>query len=803
MSQMRGLANFISEIRGCKNKTLEKNRVLRELSNIRSKFQKGTRLDAYSRRKYTWKLIYIYMLGYEIDIGHMEAMQLCAARTYAEKKTGYCACQTLFNEKHDLLTMLTQPVIAMIAHQDLGVALCAVTLMIGLLSLGENEAFEEALPTTVSVLHKLVHKNSSGHDFGGYYYFNTVSPWLQMKCLRLLQYFPKPTGEVKSRLDDSLLKIIKQETKRQRAGSQSSQKKNKTNADHGILFEAMNLIVYYEEGVATLEESKYRDHLESMTKLLGRFISLKEANVRYLGLDAMTKLARIEGMADKISNQMTTILFSLRKDLDASIRKRALDLLFVICNKENSRKITQELLSFLKVADYKIREELVLKIAILAERFASDLRWYLDVVLKLITLAGDYVTADIWYRAIQIVINNENLQKYAAYTMFKALGDRSIHENGVKVGSYIIGEFSDLISDKASGNKLLQTLHMHFETATNRTKALVLSSYIKLANSFPDLIPKVKGIMERYTVHADEELQQRACEYKAIMTRERKLLEDLFELMPAFENSKGKRKKGDADDEDEDTDDEDEEDDEELEFDDQDEETYKDFLCSPKDSGILYKSESLQLGAKMITGNSHEVKMKIFYGNKTSTDFTDVSVSFDGPPGLEIMESPETFSVESREQKPQFVKIDCSRPFTEAPKMTVSFTAGDEEVKFTLTLPVLLHQFISPYRCDSAKFQENWRKFASGEAREIVALSAEEETVLTEMPQVFHMHKVDMKSAATALVGIFNALAGGNPVKLPLMGSLRVKGKQCQIIFRSKHKSVADAALGAFKAIYT
>jgi len=897
---MRGLTNFISEIRGCKNKQLEKNRVLREMSNIRSKFQKGTRLDSYSRRKYTWKIIYIYMLGYDIDIGHMEAMQLIAAKTYAEKKTGYCACQTLFNEKHDLLTMLTQPVkndlsrdtpehvqalamslignigsrqmadtlwkdvadlltrgtsrssirkkaclcmlsmirkapenieieaiaprvINMIADQDFGVALCAITLMIGLVSLESSPAYNEALPNTIRLLYKLVSKNSTGSDFAGYYYFNTISPWLQIKCLRLLQYFPPPTGDSKKRLDESLVRILKQETKRVKSGSMSStQKKNKTNADHGILFECMNLIIYYEQqNSSESKSSPYRVHLDAMTKLLGRFISLKEANVRYLGLDAMTRLARIEGMAAQISQQMTTILFSLRKDQDASIRKRALDLLFVICSKENSRKVTQELLSFLKVADYKIREELVLKIAILAERFASDLRWYLDVILKLITMAGDYVSDEIWYRSIQIVINNEKLQKYAAMTMYDALQDESLHENGIKVGSYIIGEFSDLIATKG-GEKLFATIHKHFETASPRTKALLLSCYVKLCNSFEELVPKVTAVFQRYTAHADEELQQRACEYKTIVSSERKLLEDVFELMPAFENAMNldekikvrdkkdriangeageQEEEGEDEAEDEDEDEEEEEQ-EDIDLPDQTDETFKEIVMSGK-SGYLYKSDALQIGAKMIAGVSHEMKMKIFYGNKTSYALENLSVSFNAPPGIMIKESPsEPFTVNPKEQKPQFLKVVCARPFSAAPVMTVTCTVDGEEESFNMKLPVLVNQFISPYPSDAAKFKSSWTTLTA-EAREVVSLDGIDGKTLTEtIADAFHMHKVDMPAAAVPLIGIFNALANGNPVKMPVMASVAVKGSQCQVIIRSKHSSVADALLATFKLMF-
>ena len=40
----------------------------------------------------------------------------------------------------------------------------------------------------------------------------------------------------------------------------------------------------------------------------------------------------------------------------------------------------------------------------------------------------------VWYRVIQIVINREDVQGYAAKTVFEALQAPACHENMVKVG---------------------------------------------------------------------------------------------------------------------------------------------------------------------------------------------------------------------------------------------------------------------------------------------------------------------------------------------------------------------------------
>jgi AP-2 complex subunit alpha len=94
----------------------------------------------------------------------------------------------------------------------------------------------------------------------------------------------------------------------------------------------------------------------------------------------MSRLARLEGN-EGIKRHKTTVMVSL-KDADISMRRRALDLLFVISDHENAAGIVEELMTYLAVSDAAMREEMVLKIAILAEKFSTDPRWYVDTVLQ-------------------------------------------------------------------------------------------------------------------------------------------------------------------------------------------------------------------------------------------------------------------------------------------------------------------------------------------------------------------------------------------------------------------------------------
>ncbi|KAI8016524.1 hypothetical protein LOK49_LG05G02017 [Camellia lanceoleosa] len=61
-----------------------------------------------------------------------------------------------------------------------------------------------------------------------------------------------------------------------------------------------------------------------------------------------------------------------------------------------------------------------------------DIR-YVDVILQLIDKAGDFVSDDIWFRVVQFVTNNEDLQPYAAVKAREYIDKPATHETMVKV----------------------------------------------------------------------------------------------------------------------------------------------------------------------------------------------------------------------------------------------------------------------------------------------------------------------------------------------------------------------------------
>ncbi|KAK4694605.1 AP-2 complex subunit alpha, partial [Lecanoromycetidae sp. Uapishka_2] len=208
-----------------------------------------------------------------------------------------------------------------------------------------------------------------------------------------------------------------------------------------------------------------------------------------------------------------------------------------MCDPSNSQPIVNELLKYLQNADFAIREEMVLKIAILTEKYATDIQWYVDISLKLIAMAGDHVSDEVWQRVIQIVTNNEELQVYAAQNILEYVKAEQCHETLVKIGGYLLGEFGHLIADAKGCSPIEQFLALQakMHSCTSSTRAILLSSFIKYVNLFPEIKPQLLHVFRAYSHTLDSELQQRACEYLALATLPTDdLLRTVCDEMPPF-----------------------------------------------------------------------------------------------------------------------------------------------------------------------------------------------------------------------------------------------------------------------------
>eukprot|EP00931_Biecheleriopsis_adriatica_P053406 TRINITY_DN31241_c0_g1_i1.p1 TRINITY_DN31241_c0_g1~~TRINITY_DN31241_c0_g1_i1.p1 ORF type:complete len:1000 (+),score=222.72 TRINITY_DN31241_c0_g1_i1:190-3189(+) len=625
-SRMKGLQVFIADIRNCQTKEQEQQRVDKELAKIRLKFTNTKSLSGYDKKKYIWKLLYAYMLGYEIDFGHFQAVELCSATKFSEKTAGYLAVSLLLADNADMVRMIVNSVkndmnsqkeqVAALAlntvaniggsefadnlfadlsrmilsstsaltpyikrkacicllrlyrkdsdsiqpevwqkklaglflDRDIGLLTSASGFMLGILEMGAFpvQRWIEVLGPVCQCLGNLVQGDCLEH----YEYYHVPAPWLQTKLLRILQFYPASMfdAEIIHRLNIMLQSIL-QKPSSQRSPIQAqvgkkrskadAERQNQSNAEHAILFEAMNLMIH-------LEEAADGETTRTAAGLLGTFLSSTDPNIRYLGLETMARMATNIATHEYMERYKALILDKMREP-DISIRRQALNLLYALCRPENWQQIVDELLEILSESDALLQEELVLKIAILAEKNAPSFVWYVDVVFKMLESAPDAVSDDVWYRVVQVVTgfddgqnisDRQTLQRHAAGNAYKNLtSQRAPHDTLLRLGAYLIGEFGHLLPPTVSPRAKFEALHRHYQRCLQQTKAILLMAISKLLNANPDALKgDALAFLNDIKESGDVELQQRAVEVLQL-SRDEDSFEQILAPMPAYAES--------------------------------------------------------------------------------------------------------------------------------------------------------------------------------------------------------------------------------------------------------------------------
>lgn len=300
---------------------------------------------------------------------------------------------------------------------------------------------------------------------------------------------------------------------------------------------------------------------------------------------------------------------------------------------------------------------------------------------------------------------------------------------------------------------------------------MLLSTYIKWVNVFPEIKVPLVNVFERYRHVLDVDLQQRACEFYALASRpeDDELLQNVCEEMPPFPARQSaltgrlNRKDGDT----------------------QDQRTWvhggKEANEAPKlpkasqsmanvaptasndasdimgslagldlstpagdgsspqpkalanggaptiiasgpnverwfekltytPDGVLYEDVQMQVGVKS-RFHGHLGQLAVYLGNKVSAPMTSVTttVRSSNPGALTITFAkmpPSTIA--PRTQVQLQLQVECKKPFTTPPTITISFLAGSHQ-DVTLRLPVVLTKFLEHVTLQQTEFFERWR----------------------------------------------------------------------------------------------
>ncbi|VAI83020.1 unnamed protein product [Triticum turgidum subsp. durum] len=238
------------------------------------------------------------------------------------------------------------------------------------------------------------------------------------------------------------------------------------------------------------------------------------------------------------------------KDADVSIRKRALELVYLLVNDTNVKPLTKELVDYLQVSDDDFKEDLTAKICSIVEKFSQDKLWYLDQMFKVLTLTGNFVKDDVWHSLIVLISNASELQGYSVRSLYKALQACGTQESLVRVAVWCIGEYGEMLVNNISMLDVEEPITVTesdavdaLELALKRysvdvtTRAMCLVALLKLSSRFPPTSKRIQVIVAQNKGNTVLELQQRSIEFNSIIQRHQSIKSSLLERMPVLDEA--------------------------------------------------------------------------------------------------------------------------------------------------------------------------------------------------------------------------------------------------------------------------
>ncbi|KAK6523295.1 clathrin associated protein complex large subunit [Orbilia ellipsospora] len=567
------LKQFIRAVRASKTIADERAVIQKESAAIRASFREES-ADSSIRRNNVAKLLYLFTLGERTHFGQIECLKLLASPRFADKRLGYLGTMLLLDENQEVLTLVTNSLKNDLNHsnqyvvglalctlgniastemaRDLfqeiegllstanpyirkkaalcamriirkvpdlqehfiektklllqdrnhGVLLCGLTLIVDL-CVHDPELIEQFKTYTPVLVKQLKALTTAGyapeHDVTG-----ITDPFLQVKILQLLRVMGKGDSGVSEQINDILAQV---------ATNTDSSK----NVGNSILYEAVLTILDIEadSGLRVLG-----------INILGKFLSNKDNNIRYVALNTLIKVVNLEPNA--VQRHRNTILDCLR-DPDISIRRRALDLSFTLINESNIRVLVRELLAFLEVANNEFKPAMTTQICLAAEKYAPNKRWHIDTVLRVLKLAGNFVKEQILSSFIRLIATSApDLQTYSVQKLYSALRTDITQEALTLAGAWVIGEYGDLLlkggayEDEEAVQEVKESDVVDLLTGildsayvNHVIHEYIMTSLMKLTTRITDAsqVERVRRVLTSSADSLDVEIQQRSVEY--------------------------------------------------------------------------------------------------------------------------------------------------------------------------------------------------------------------------------------------------------------------------------------------------
>ena len=571
---MLKIRQLIKRVRACRTAEEERSVINKESAEIRNLSKDP---NAPHKARNLCKAIYMQMMGYQTSFMQLSCINLLASPDYTEKRIAYSALSLVIDSTSQVLLLATStikkdlqnkdnPEIQALALNAVGdvctpdmcreismevsniiqnaedsnvkkKAACAAVIIIKncpemmdsyidkIPLLLEDRTHSVCLSGIYLVL-EMINKNPSIVDKIKKYHSMFVKyeksllsvsyspefdvngitdPFLQAKILEILQYTAKDDKDLIDELADLFVSV------------QSITESSKQTG-YALQYEII-------KDINNLNASSGMKNLSN--NILGKFLSSNDYNLKYIALNTLKDVAR----KDLASVQKhRSVILEFLKDNDISLQKRALDLIYLIINKNNLKNITKECLIFLPKAEDEIKYELTKKLQDSIVKYSLSYKWEIDSLIKMVINSKGKLYEDVLSQIIIAILKVKELYVYSAHKVFLALKVKKNENNPslAKLCIYIIGELCTYLTNNTTLNCKNETISVTEDDILNLLKDVglkhnslgnetvieyLLNAFVKMIIKFKNKKSVIESMIKFYKRSFFAEVQSRALEY--------------------------------------------------------------------------------------------------------------------------------------------------------------------------------------------------------------------------------------------------------------------------------------------------
>ncbi|RNF25727.1 putative epsilon-adaptin, putative,AP-1/4 adapter complex gamma/epsilon subunit [Trypanosoma conorhini] len=564
----RGFFEYIRSVGESKSKQEEDVIVRRDLADLK-KALSSNNIDKRLLKEYVVRVFYAEMLGVSAEFAHIHCVNLSSSPDLLFKRTGYLGTWLTVGPEHELMYLivsnlrrdmksssfldiaaaltaaskLVRPelmsainteVVGLLGHPNALVRKKAVTVMQAFYRkseglIGDIKLFRQALcdrdpsvmgaalplfadvisadpasqrdliPTFLSIL-----KQIGGHRLPREYDYHRIpAPWFQMKILQILAMLIGDNPSLAYKCEEALTEVI-------------TRADNELNIGYAVMCEAIRVITRIPTIPALVELA---------AEAIAKFLSGKNANLRYVGIQALSQLVRLD---PKYAREHQQVVMACLEDADDTIRRKTMLLLLAMCNEDNVDTIVTRLVKSLSQStDKYVRQDFTRRICDAVDRFSPEAVWYIDTMNKLLLCAAEHVPQNTIQGILKLVVEGEGedgakdaaFRTFCVETYFDLLegSQKKLPEAISRVAAWVMGEYG-FLTKRISSTMLLDRLCDMLERAESAdTRGWIIMAMMKIVAHIGVMPDNVEELIARFKDSRSVAIQQRCYEFSELV----------------------------------------------------------------------------------------------------------------------------------------------------------------------------------------------------------------------------------------------------------------------------------------------